>query len=59
LFTVCNSNIAVYSPPEPAEPSMDPHTKGDDEIKKMAECIMDKVVDKLLNEVAEIVLRED
>jgi hypothetical protein len=60
LFTVCNSNIAVSSPPsEPAEPSADPHAKGDDEIKKMAEAIMDKVVDQLLNEAAEVVLRED
>jgi hypothetical protein len=33
--------------------------KGDDEIRKMAEAIMDKVVDQLLNEAAEIVLRED
>ena len=33
--------------------------KGDDEIRKMAEGIMDKVVDQLLNEAAEIVLKED
>jgi hypothetical protein len=60
LFTVCNSNIAVSSPPsEPAEPSADPDVKGDDEIRKMAEAIMDKVVDQLLNEAAEVVLRED
>jgi hypothetical protein len=32
---------------------------GGDEIRKMAEAIMDKVVDQLLNEAAEIVLRED
>jgi hypothetical protein len=58
LFTLCN--IAVSSPPsEPAEPSVDPHAKGDDEIRKMAEAIMDKVVDQLLNEAAEVVLRED
>jgi hypothetical protein len=31
----------------------------DDEIRKMAEAIMDKVVDQLLNEAAEVVLRED
>jgi hypothetical protein len=37
----------------------DPNTKGDDEIRKMAEAIMDKVVDQLLNEAAEVVLRED
>jgi hypothetical protein len=53
-------NKVVLSPPlEPTEPSADPPAKGDDEIRKMAEAIMDKVVDQLLNEVAEIVLRED
>jgi hypothetical protein len=60
LFAVCNSNIVVSSPPsEPAEASPAPHPKGDDEIRKMAEAIMDKVVDQLLNEAAEVVLRED
>jgi hypothetical protein len=60
LFTVCNSNIVVSSPPsEPAEASPGSHSKGDDEIRKMAEAIMDKVVDQLLNEAAEIVLKED
>jgi hypothetical protein len=58
LFKFCNK--AVLSPPsELSEPSADPHAKGDDEIRKMAEAIMDKVVDQLLNEAAEIVLRED
>jgi hypothetical protein len=58
LFSLCN--IVASSPPsEPAEPSADTHVKGDDEIRKMAEAIMDKVVDQLLNEVAEVVLRED
>ena len=46
-------------PSEPAGSSADPHTKGDDEIKQMAEAIMDKVVEQLLNEAAEVVLRED
>jgi hypothetical protein len=60
LFAVCNSNTAVSSPPsEPAEATLGAHPKGDDEIRKMAEAIMDKVVDQLLNEAAEIVLRED
>jgi hypothetical protein len=58
LFTLCNT--AGLSPPsEPAEPSADPYVKGDDEIRKMVEAIMDKVVDQLLNEAAEVVLRED
>jgi hypothetical protein len=60
LFAVCNSNIVVSSlSSEPAEASPGPHPKGDDEIRKMAEAIMDKVVDQLLNEAAEIVLKED
>jgi hypothetical protein len=60
LFAVCNSNIAVSSPPsEPTEATPGPHPKGDDEIRKMAEDIMDRVVDQLLNEAAEIVLKED
>jgi hypothetical protein len=37
----------------------DPKTKEDGEIIKMAEAIMDKVVDQLLNEAAEVVLKED
>jgi DNA topoisomerase VI subunit B len=48
-----------FLPSEPAELSPSPHTKGDDEIRQMAEAIMDKVVDQLLNEAAEVVLRED
>jgi hypothetical protein len=60
LFTVCNSNKSVSTlPSEPAEPSPSPDTKGDDEIRQMAEAIMDKVVDQLLNKAAEVVLRED
>ena len=46
-------------PSDPAKASSGPQPKGDDEIKKMAEAIMDKVVDQLLNEAAEVVLRED
>jgi hypothetical protein len=58
LFTLCNT--AALSPPsERAEPSADPHVKGDDEIRKMAEAIMDKIVDQLLNEATEVVLRKD
>jgi hypothetical protein len=58
LFTLCN--IAAPSPPsEPTEPLADPNVKGDDEIRKMVEAITDKVVDQLLNEAAEVILRED
>jgi hypothetical protein len=57
---ICNSNIAVSCPSsDPTEVSPGARPRGDDEIKKMAETIIDEVVDRLLNEAAEVVLRED
>jgi hypothetical protein len=54
------STIAELSPsPEPFDPLADPETKKAIEIINMAESIVDEVVDKLLNEVAEKVLKED
>ena len=44
---------------DPTEVSPGARPRCDDEIKKMAEAIMDEVVDRLLNEAAEVVLRED
>jgi hypothetical protein len=44
---------------DPAKASSGPQPKDDDEIKKMAEDIMNEVVNRLLNEAAEVVLRED
>jgi hypothetical protein len=49
----------VSCPSDSAEASPGPQPKGDDEIKKMAEAIMDEVVNRLLNEAAEVVLREN
>jgi hypothetical protein len=46
-------------PPEPFESQTAPEAKSEDEIIKMAEAIMDKVVTQLLNEAAKVVLRED
>jgi hypothetical protein len=46
-------------PPEPFESQADPEAKKEDEITKMAEAIMDKAVTQLLNEVAEVVLKEE
>jgi hypothetical protein len=40
-------------PPEPFDPLSDPETKKAIEIINMAEAIVDEVVTKLLNEVAE------
>jgi hypothetical protein len=60
LLAICNSTVSVsYLTSDPAKASSGPQPKGDDEIKKMAEDIMDEVVNQLLNEAAEVVLRED
>jgi hypothetical protein len=45
--------------PEPFDPLVDPEAKKAIEIINMAEAIVDEVVTKLLNEVAETVLKEE
>jgi len=53
------STVAKLSPPpEPFDPLADPETKEALEIINMAESIVDEVVNKLLNEVAEKILKE-
>ena len=60
MFAICNSNVVVSClASDPTKAYLGPQPKGDDEIKKMAEAIMDQVVNQLLNEAAEVVLRED
>jgi hypothetical protein len=44
-------------PPEPFDPLADPETKKAIEIINIAESIVDEVVNKLLNEVVEKVLK--
>jgi hypothetical protein len=46
-------------PPEPFNPLADPETKDALEIIDMAESIVDEVVNKLLNVVAEKILKEE
>jgi hypothetical protein len=46
-------------PPESFDPLADPETKKEIEIINIAKSIVDEVVNKLLNEIAEKVLRED
>jgi hypothetical protein len=46
-------------PPEPFGSQADPEAKKEDEITKMAEAIMGKVVFQLLNEAVEVVLKEE
>jgi hypothetical protein len=52
--------VAELSPPSKLfDPMVDPETKKALEIINMAESIVDEVVNKLLNEVAEKILKED
>ena len=54
------STVAELSPPQESfDPLADPETKEALEIINMAESIVDEVVNKLLNEVAEKILKED
>jgi hypothetical protein len=54
------STVAELSPPpEPFDPLADPETKEALEIINMAKSFVDKVVNKLLNEVVEKILKED
>jgi hypothetical protein len=46
-------------PPEPFNPEADPVLKEALEVMKVANTIVDEVVDRLLNEAAERVLKED
>jgi hypothetical protein len=46
-------------PPKPFDPLADPEMKKAIEIINIAESIVDEVVNKLLNEVAEKVLKEE
>ena len=61
-FIIVTSNLFMFyiaaelpPPPEPFGLQADPEAKKEDEIIKMAEAIMDKVVFQLLNEATEVV----
>jgi hypothetical protein len=65
-FCFCGFGLNNFShsaelspPPEPFDPLTDPETREALEIINMAESIVDEVVNKLLNEVAEKILKED
>jgi hypothetical protein len=58
-FELIDVFAKLPSLPEPFNPLADPETKKAIEIINMAEAIIDEVVTKLLNEVAEKVLKEE
>jgi Cu2+-containing amine oxidase len=54
-----STTAELSPPPEPFDPLADPEIKKAIEIINMDEAIIDEVVTKLLNEVAEKVLKEE
>jgi hypothetical protein len=53
------TSAELSPPPEPYDPLADPEMKEALEIINMADSIIDEVIDKPLNEIAEKVLREE
>jgi hypothetical protein len=49
----------LSTPPEPFESQANPEAKKEDEITKMAKAIVDEAVTQLLNDAAEVVLKEE
>jgi hypothetical protein len=60
-FELINLHILaeLSPPPDPYDPLADPKMKEALDIISMADSIIDEVVDRLLNEIAEKVLREE
>jgi hypothetical protein len=56
---LCFDAAELSLPPEPYNPKSDPSVKEALDIIKIANDAMDEAVDKLLNEVADKVLKED
>jgi hypothetical protein len=52
-------SVELSPPLKPFESQAEPEAKNEDEIIKMAEAIMYKVVTQLLNEAAKVVLKEE
>jgi hypothetical protein len=56
---LCFNAAELSPPPEPYNPEADPSVKEALDIIKIANDAIDEAVDKLLNEVADKVLKED
>jgi hypothetical protein len=54
-----STTVELPPPPEPFDPLADPEMRKAIEVINVAEAIVDEVVIKLLNEVAEKVLKEE
>jgi adenylate kinase family enzyme len=59
-FTIVHFITAdLFPPPEPYNPKADPVIKEALDVMKIANKVIDEVVDKLLHEAAEKILKED
>jgi hypothetical protein len=56
---LCFDAAELSPPPEPYDPETDPFVKEALDIYKIANDAIDEVVDKLLNEAVDKVIRED
>jgi hypothetical protein len=59
LIIIYFATAGFSPPPKPFNPEADPVIKGALDVMKVANTIVDEVVDKLLNEAAERILKED
>jgi hypothetical protein len=59
LIIIYFATVGLSAPPEPFNPEADPIIKEALDVMKVANTIVDEVVDKLLNEAAERILKED
>ena len=59
LIIIYFAIVGLSPPPEPFNPEVDPVIKEALVVIKVANTIVDEVVDKLLNETAERILKED
>jgi hypothetical protein len=51
--------VGLSSPPEPYNPKSDPIMKEALDVMKIANEVVDEVIDKLLHEAAERIIKED
>jgi hypothetical protein len=51
--------VDLSTPPEPYNPEVDPNMKEALDVMKVANEVVDKVIDMLLHEAAERILKED
>jgi hypothetical protein len=59
LIIIYFAIVGLLPPPEPFNPEADPVMRKALDVMKVANTIVDEAIDRLLNEAAEIILKED